>query len=97
MKGLNSAIKKTEINLNEIIRRRKKSCQIRQIEDQSVHATIHSEERIKLSDKKKQKLISMRLSTAGITSEAIRSNQIPHSIRSADDKCDLHTHPRNKN
>ena len=52
MKGLNSAIKKTEINLNEIISRRKASCQIRQIEDQSVHATIHSEERIKLSDKK---------------------------------------------
>ena len=65
----------------------------RQIEDQSVHATIHSDERIKLIEKK-QKLISMRLSAAGITSAAIRSNQIHHSIRSADDKCDLHTHPR---
>ena len=69
------------------------SAVIRQIEDQSVHATIHSDERIEFIEKK-QKLISMRLSAAGVTSEAIRSNQIHHSIRSADDKCDLHTHPR---
>ena len=69
------------------------SAVIRQIEDQSVHATIHSDERIEFIEKK-QKLISMRLSAAGITSAVIRSNQIPNSIRSADDKCDLHTHPR---
>ena len=69
------------------------SAVIRQMEDQSVHATIHSDERIEFI-KKKQKLISMRLSAAGINPEAIRSNQIHHSIRSADDKCDLHTHPR---
>ena len=66
---------------------------IRQIEDQSVHATIHSDERIEFIEKK-QKLISMRLSAAGINPAVIRSNQIHHSIRSADDKCDLHTHPR---
>ena len=69
------------------------SAVIRQMEDQSVHATIHSDERIEFIEKK-QKLISMRLSAAGINPEAIRSNQIHHSIRSADDKCDLHTHPR---
>ena len=66
---------------------------IRQIEDQSVHATIHSDERIELIEKK-QKLISMRLSAAGINPAVIRSNQIPHSIHSADDKCDLQTYPR---
>ena len=54
---------------------------------------IHSEERIKLIEKK-QKLISMRLSAAGINPAVIRSNQIPHSIHSADDKCDLQTYPR---
>ena len=46
---------------------------IRQMEGQSVHATIHSDERIEFI-KKKQKLISMRLSAAGINLEAIRSN-----------------------
>ena len=65
----------------------------RPIEDNSATATINSDERIEFIEKK-QKLISMRLSAAGITSEVIRSNQIPHSIHSADDKCDLHTNPR---
>ena len=63
---------------------------IRQIEDQSVHVTIHSDERIEFIEKK-QKLISMRLSAAGITSAVIRQIEDPsvHATIHSDERIEF--------